>query len=177
MSMRAFNTPIGSRRIRKCTVNIMIEISRTGKFEVKQLLKDKSIVMHLWGVGKWLYCLVENAGRRPAGGSLHHWSLWEQFFFEGKQSRYSRRGWCRCVHARRIHAFFPMKWQWTLNCNVLVEGTRLCGGSGGGDGGGREGRGFVQEKWWRGIAREIVNKSKNGWTRGVRLIKHVHFVH
>ena len=28
-----------------------------------------------------------------------------------------------------------------------------------------------------GIAREIVNKSKNGWTRGVRLIKHVHFVH
>jgi len=45
--MRGFNTPIGSRRIRKCTVNIMIEISRTDKFEVKQLLKDKNIVMDL----------------------------------------------------------------------------------------------------------------------------------
>jgi len=28
-----------------------------------------------------------------------------------------------------------------------------------------------------GVAGEEVNKSKNGWTRGVRLINHVHFVH
>jgi hypothetical protein len=40
----------------------------------------------------------------------------------------------------------------------------------------KEGRSFKRNEKRRD-RRRIMNKSKNGWTRGVRLINHVHFVH